>query len=252
MNEVSFFDDLLNKDSAAKHIQQGSEAWDQIRCGRFTASEMYLLMDSGKREMTPEELKARPKTGVGSSAKLTVDHSKFSAAGETYINRKVAETLTGRIQESSYAFPLVYGKDMEGEAAAHFENVTGLETFEVGFQPFGDHAGGSPDRFVEEHDGLEIKCPYTSEKQIEYLMLSDAWDLKRCFPQIYWQIMSNLLFTGKKRWHLITYDPRFKEEKLKMTHLVIEPNPAEFDLICVKLEKAVEEKLKMIQRLTHQ
>jgi hypothetical protein len=175
----NFFTDLLDKNTATRHIEQGSEEWDRIRCGRFTSSEIYLLMDSGKREMTPEELKARPKSGTGSSAKLTADHSKFSAAGETYINRKVAETLTGRIQESSYAFPFVYGKDTEAEAAAYFENTLELETSEVGFQVFGDHAGGSPDRFVGEDAGLEIKCPYTSEKQIEYLMLNDVWDLRR-------------------------------------------------------------------------
>jgi hypothetical protein len=77
-----------------------------------------------------------------------------------------------------------------------------------------------------------------------------VWDLRRCFPQIYWQVMSNLLFTGKKRWHLITYDPRFVDEKLKMTHLVVMPDSAAFDLICLKLEKAVEEKLKLIQLLS--
>ena len=250
MNEVDFFSDLLDKNTATKHIEQGSEAWDKIRCGRFTASEMWLLMDSGTRDMTPEELKARPKTGKGSSAKKIVDHSKLSDKAITYINRKVAETLTGRMQDSSYAFPLVYGKELELEAVQYFENTTGLETFEVGFQAFGDHAGGSPDRFVEDKDGLEVKCPYTSEKQIEYLMLTDVHDLKRCFPQIYWQVMSNLLFTAKERWHLITYDPRFSEPKHKMTHMVILPNSEDFDLICTKLERAVKEKLELIKLLT--
>jgi hypothetical protein len=246
---MGFLDEIIDPQAAFQHITQGSEEWDKIRCGRFTASEMHLILDSGKREMTAEELKARPKSGKGSSAKYIADHSKFTEAGLTYINRKVAETLTGRIQESSYAFPLVYGKDLEAEAAAYFEERTGLETFEVGFQLFGDHAGGSPDRFVGETEGLEIKCPYTSEKQIEYLMLTDVYDLKALFPQIYWQVMGNLLFSQKERWHLITYDPRFKEDKLKMTHMVILPNNEDFDLITLKLEKAIEEKLKLIQLL---
>jgi hypothetical protein len=246
---MGFLDEIISPEKASQHIQQGSDEWDRIRCGRFTASEMHLLMDSGTRDMTPEELKARPKTGKGSAAKKTVDHSKLSAAAETYINRKVAETLTGRIQESSYAFPLVYGKELESEAVQYFENTLNLETYEVGFIAFGDHAGGSPDRFVEANAGLEVKCPYTSEKQIEYLMLTDVYDLKRCFPQIYWQIMSNLLFTGKDRWHLITYDPRFKDEALKMTHMVILPNSEDFDLITVKLGRGIEEKLVRIKLL---
>lgn len=249
-NSEDFFSDLLDRNTAARHIAQGSEEWDKIRCGRFTASEMHLIIDSGKREMTPEELKARPKKGTGSTAKLTVDDSKFSDAGYTYIYRKAAETLTGRIQESSYAFPLVYGKELEAEAAEYFSKVTGLECFEVGFQPFGDHAGGSPDRFIGEKEGLELKCPYTSEKQIEYLMLNDVYDLKRCFPQIYWQIMSNMFFAQKERWHLGTYDPRFSIEKMKLMHMVIEPNLKDYDLISLKLEKAVEEKLKTIKLLS--
>lgn len=245
----NFFDDLV-EGNAIKHITQGSDLWDQIRCGRFTASEFHLLMASGQRELTPEELKARPKSGKGSSVKYAPDYSKFSPAGETYINRKVAETLTGKIQESSYAFPLVYGKDLEAEAVQFFQDLTGLETFEVGFQPFGEHAGGSPDRFVMETEGLEIKCPYTSEKQIQYLMLTDQWDLKRMFPDHYWQVMTNMFFCNKEKWHFGTYDPRFKERKLKMVHIEVKPVAEDFDLIALKLEKAVEEKLKLIKLLT--
>lgn len=247
---MGFLDDITNPQTATRHIEQGSEEWDRIRCGRFTASEIFNIMDSGTREMTPEELKARPKKGKGSKVTLTVDYSKLSPAAETYIQTKVAETLTGKIQNQSYAFPLVYGKELEAEAAEYFEVQTGLTTEIVGFQVFGDHAGGSPDRFVGEDEGLEIKCPYTSKEQVKYLMLSDRWDLKRLYPQIYWQVMANLLFTAKKRWHLITYDPRFILEKHKMTHIIIEPDSKDFDLICVKIEQAVEEKLKLINLLS--
>lgn len=246
---MGFLDDIVNKETASKHIEQGSEAWDNIRCGRFTASEIYLLMESGTRDMTPEELKARPKSGKGSAAKKIADHSVISEKAWSYIHRKVAETLTGRIQDSSYAFPLVYGKETEADAVAHFENVTGIETFEVGFQPFGDYAGGSPDRFTSDNGGLEVKCPYTSEKQIDYLMLTDVWDLKRCFPQIYWQCMSNMLFADKERWHLITYDPRFTLDKLKMTHVVLLPDAEAYDLITTKLGVAIQEMLKLLNIL---
>jgi hypothetical protein len=247
---MGFLDEIIDPQVATRHIEQGSDEWDAIRCGRFTASEMHLLMGSGTRDMTPEELKARPKTGPGSSAKKIVDHSKMSDTAITYINRKVAEALTGKVQNSSYAFPLVYGTDMEPEAVEYFENQTGLVTEPVGFQCFGDHAGGSPDRFIGEDEGLEVKCPYTSEKQIHYLMLTDRFDLKRDFPEIYWQVMSNLLFTGRKRWHLITYDPRFILDKHKMTHMIIEPVSEDFDLIIGKIERAVEEKLKLIKLLS--
>lgn len=245
-----FFNDLLSPETAARQIDQGSEEWEQIRCGRFTASEIHLIMDSGMRDMTPEELKARPKTGKGSKTTRVPDHSKLSIAAETYIYTKVAEALTGKVQSSSYAFPLVYGKELEAEAVEYFEKITGLQTEVVGFQVFGDHAGGSPDRFVGDDEGLEIKCPYTSKEQIKYLMLTDQWDLKRMHPYYYWQCMSNLLFTGKKRWHFATYDPRFQIEKLKMMHIIVEPVSEDFDLLCLKLEAAIKEKLSLIQLLT--
>lgn len=250
MKEYNFFNDLLDSQTATRQVEQGSEEWDRIRCGRFTSSEIHNIMDSGTRDMTLEELKARPKSGKGSKTTKVPDHSKLSTAAETYIFTKVAETLTGKIQSSSYAFPLVYGKELEGEAVEYFEKRTGFETEVVGFQVFGDHAGGSPDRFVGENEGLEIKCPYTSKEQVKYLMLTDQWDLKRNHPDYYWQCMSNMLFTQKERWHFATYDPRFQLEKHKMAHIIIEPVNEDYDLICLKLEIAIKEKLSLIQLLT--
>jgi hypothetical protein len=151
---MSFFDDLLNPETAQKHIAQGSEEWDQIRCGRFTASEIHRIMSPSKREMTESELKARPKSGPGSSVKLIYDHDSLSDSAMTYVKQKVAETLTGRIKSQSYAFPLVYGKETEAEAVEYFETNTGLKCEEIGFCPYTDHAGGSPDRDIPEDNSF--------------------------------------------------------------------------------------------------
>jgi hypothetical protein len=79
----------------AQAAEQGSPLWHNARVGRFTASENHRLMKSGYREMTPEELNARPKSGKGSSAKLIEDLTVISDDTMTYITEKVAETLTG-------------------------------------------------------------------------------------------------------------------------------------------------------------
>jgi len=84
----------------AQASEQGSQIWHDIRCGRFTSSEMHRLIKSGTRLMTAEELKNRPKTGPGSHAKLTEDPNKFSDDGQTYIEEKVAEVLTGQVDPS--------------------------------------------------------------------------------------------------------------------------------------------------------
>lgn len=244
---MSFFDDLLNKDTAQKHITQGSDAWDEIRCGRFTASEIYKIMEPSKREMTKEELYARPSSGKGSSAKLVYDYSKLSDGGLTYVKQKVAETLTGKQKPQSYAYPLVYGKETEAEAVEHFEKLTGLKTEVIGFCPYTDHAGGSPDRDIPEDDSiLEIKCPWQSENQIDYLMLTDHYDLKRMYPAYYWQIQSNMLFANRTKGHFAAYDPRFMDDHLKMQMILVPANAQDHDLIRNQIALAVKEKLSMI------
>lgn len=239
-----FFEDLLNKETALQHISQGSDQWDQIRVGRFTSSEIYNLMGAAYREMTPEELKARPKSGKGSGVKRVEVYDELSETAEKYIKVKVAEALTGIKKESSYAYPLVYGKEMEPNAVEYFQEKKGLECEEIGFIAFGDHAGGSPDRKTK--DGiLEVKCPYTIEMQIDYLMLTDQWDLKRLKPEYFWQCQSNLLFTNEKVCHFITYDPRYPEP-YRMTHIEVKPDEDAFNAIVRKLEAAVKRKLETL------
>lgn len=251
ITEVDFFADLLDRNTASRHIEQGSDEWDLIRCGRFTSSEWHFLMECGKRQMTEKELAARPKSGKGSKTTLVPDPTKMSPTGIKYIRKKVWETLTGQPMQQAYAYPMVRGKEMEPEAVEYFEKKFQVETYTVGFQVFSDHAGGSPDRLIGDKEGLEIKCP-SSDEQIDYLMLTDCWDLKRNYPKIYWQCASLMLFTNRDRWHLGTYDPRMVKEEHKLAHIVIERSKIEEDLeaIMTVLPVAVEEKLKLISLLS--
>jgi hypothetical protein len=121
----------------------------------------------------------------------------------------------------------------------------------IGFQVWTDHAGGSPDRVIGDEDGLEIKCP-SSDEQIKYLLLTDHYDLKREYPQIYWQCVSLMMFTNRKRWHLSTFDERMLSDKHKMTRITIPASEVEEDMdqINKALEGAVKEKLQLIQLLS--
>lgn len=251
MSEISILDEYINEAYKPKYLNQGSDEWEEIRIGRFTSSEWSKLMECGKRPMTPEELKARPKKGVGSKTTQVPDPSKMGDKGITYIYQKVGEILTGKAKQSSYAYPLVYGKETEPQAVEYFENKFNVTCEEVGFQPWGDHAGGSPDRFIGEDQGLEVKCPSESENQIKYLLLNDHYDLKNNYPNHYWQCVTLMLFTGRKIWHFCTYDPRMIEDKHKLTHIVIEWEKVEddIDLIVKALEAAVKEKLSILQTL---
>lgn len=246
----NILDDFIDGTRANLHIEQGSDEWNKLRCGRFTSSEWWKLMECGKREMTKEELAARPKTGKGSKTTQVPDPSKMSATGIKYIRKKVWETLTGQPFPEAYAYPLVYGKEQEPFAVEHFEKITGLKTEIVGFQVYTDHAGASPDRLVGELAGLEIKCP-SSDEQIDYLMLTDHFDLKRCYPEYYWQCLSLMLFMDKQEWYFATFDPRMQKEDHKMSILSIKRAlvQEDIDLIPLALAGAVEEKLKLINLL---
>ncbi len=248
---MSLLDKYIDAAYKPRHIEQGSEDWEAIRVGRFTSSEIYKIMTFGWRPMTEDELKARPRKGPGSKTTRLPDHTKMGADGVKYINQKVAEVLTGRPKPQAYAYPLVYGKETEPDAVEHFEKKYGLQCEQIGFQTWGDHAGGSPDRLVGDDELLEVKCPYSSENQIEYMILTDHWDLKANYPEYYWQCVSLLLFTGRKRMHFVTYDPRMIEDRHKMTRLILESERLEedFDLLNQAIANAVKQKLELLQLL---
>lgn len=234
----------------AQASEQGSESWFDIRAGRFTSSEIHRLLKSGTRPMTAEELAKRPKSGPGSSAKLTEDPNTFSTDGYTYIDEKVAEILTGQCEVTAWSHATQWGDDWE-PVAAEFYAAKFLCEFEIiAFQPFGDHAGGSPDRKIKgTKRGLEIKCPHRSKNQVNYLKLFDQYDLKRSNPDYFYQCQANLLFMDWETIDFCTYDPRMKDDKHKLSRVEITPIAAEQDLICAKLEAAVKEKLLILNQL---
>jgi len=234
----------------AQQSEQGSQIWHDIRAGRFTSSEMWKLMESGTREMNAAELAARPKTGKGSKTKFVEDPSCLSKTTETYIRTKVAETLTGQCAPQVFSYATAGGDEMEPFAAQEWATRKGLEYEILSFVPFGDHAGGSPDRKIKGSDRLiEIKCPYNSANQIDYLMLTDQWDLMRNYPEHYWQCMSNMLFTNTKFCDFIAYDHRMNDPKHQIAHIEVKVINEHFDRIIIKLEAAVKEKLQLLQLL---
>lgn len=227
---MSFLDDLIDEKTAFKWVEQGTPEWDRIRVGRFTASEIWKLI-------------VEPKTNADKEA------GKLSETAMTYISEKVAEVMTGQCKQQGYAFPLTWGVEKEPEAIEHFTEKTGLIYERVGFFAYTDHAGGSPDGFIGEDAILEIKCPYDSAKQLDYLMLTDQWDLKRQCRDYYWQCQSNMMFTERKLCHFVTYDPRMVDNKHKITHMVIKASEEDHEILRGKIAKAVEEKLKLINLL---
>ena len=206
-------------------------------------------MEPSKREMTERELSDRPKSGPGSKTKFVYDFSKLSDGAITYVREKVSEILTGTSRNSAYSYAVFWGTEHEDEAREYFAQKTGFNVEKVGFFKFTDHAGGSPDGFVNDDAILEIKCPFDSKNHIGYLMLTDQWDLKALYFDHWVQCQANMLFTDRNMCHFVAYDPRMKDDKHKMVHIQITPDNETRERIVHQIELAVKEKLELLKLL---
>lgn len=214
----------------AEASEQRSQVWRDARCGKFTASEIYKLM-------TDPRSKAAKEAGL------------WSEGAMTYIQTKVAEELTGLVHQDSNAYPLVYGQEMEVNAKEYLRDVKGYKIIEVGFVPFTDHAGGSPDGHIGENEVLEIKCPFNSANHVEYLTWKTPLDMLDSKPEYYYQIQSNLLFAKRTIGRFVSYDPRMPDNRVCFELLI----PADIEVqanIAVRLERAIKTKLELVKLLS--
>lgn len=162
------------------NIEQGSEAWHDIRLGRVTATRFKDLM-------------------AGDSTKSYKDLITDLAC--EMITNKAEETYTNAIMER--------GIELESEAAKLYDSIFELESEEVGFCMFDDNnplhewVGISPDRLVGELGGLEIKCPLR-KTHLNYIKADKL-------PSEYrHQIQSSMYVTGLQWWDFMSYYPGMK------------------------------------------
>lgn len=244
---MNFLEQLIDN----SQVQQRSDAWHKIRLGRFTSSEIWKICEFGKRDMTEDELAQRPK---GSRVTKIEDHTILTNNGINYVLDKVAEILTGEQKASIYSYPIQWGIENEEPALNYFSEKMNVKIESFGFQEFGNHCGGSPDGIFlldNERQGVEIKCPYSSARQIQYLQMKSVEELKESYPEYYWQCVSLMLFMDVKKWHFVTYDPRMKSEKAKMSHLIITEDEVSNDqeILTLGIQTAIKNKLEILTEL---
>jgi hypothetical protein len=224
---------------------QRSQEWRDARLGKFTASEIHRLITPVmvERDLTDDELKERPKKGPG-SRKTTVKEEDFlelSKGALTYVKEKVAEELTGIMQDSGTFEATEWGNEKEIMAVAEFEIRKGYKVQKAGFIPFTDHAGGSPDGLINDDTVLEIKCPFNSANQVEYLLTATEEEIRENHPDYWWQMQANMLFTKRQKCYFVTYDPRMPEH-LKINMVVVHANADDQQRILDKLDLAIQKK----------
>lgn len=158
-------------------IEQGSQAWLQMRLGKLTASRMADVLAA-----------------------------KTTAARRNYMAQLVAERLTGSIGESFTSGPMAWGTDHEPIARAEYEILTDSTVDQVAFvdHPVIAWCGASPDGVIGDDGLIEIKCPNTAT-HIDYLLGKKP--PTKYLPQMALQ----LACTGRKWCDFVSYDPRMPE-----------------------------------------
>lgn len=203
-------------------MQQRSREWFLARKGRMTASEIYLLLNNHKEQMTDEELAAWK--AANPKSRVTTKEVPFSDGTFTWLNRKVAEYYMpddafiedNELKQVSNR-AVQHGEMWESEARAKYMKAMGTTVYEVGFIPLKGYepfAGGSPDGMIREEQGLiEIKCAWNPEVHQDYLLFQKPDDLKDYNLQYYVQCQMNMLVTDCLFCDFVAFDPRTSVSK---------------------------------------
>jgi putative phage-type endonuclease len=162
-------------------MEQGTEAWFNIRIGKVTASRVADVL-------------AKTKTG-------------YSTTRDNYMAQLVCERLTGQKGESFTNAAMQHGIETEAYARAAYEARYDVLVDEVGFvsHPTIEMSGASPDGLVGEDGLIEIKCPNTAT-HIETL-------LSESVPNKYYtQMQFQIACTGRKYCDFVSFDNRLPTE----------------------------------------
>ena len=158
-------------------IEQGSEAWHDMRRGKMSASRLSDVLAQGK--------------GVSRA---------------NYLSKLVCERLTGKTIETYKSYAMERGAEIEEEARAAYEFYVNIDVVQV---PFIDHptiemCGASPDGLVGDVGLVEFKCPEAT-KHIKNLEGGSIDGVYR--KQMQWQMAC----TERKWCDFVSYNPDFKE-----------------------------------------
>lgn len=192
-------------------VTQGEAAWFRAKLGLPSASEFDHLVKK--------------------------DGGLTGKSARTYAKRLTYEIVTNEPLPSVNTDWMQRGNDLEPEAVRMYEFQTDSQCESIGFVTDDDRTMGcSPDRFVGEDGGLEIKCP-AGWTHIDYLLNPKHGEQYRQ------QVQGTLLITGRKWWDRMFYHPlldpviiRFKAD-LNYQRLILAGVKRMRKLLLINLEK---------------
>lgn len=202
--------------------------WLAEKLGKFGASDMHKLLTGGRRDMTDEELAARPK----GSTRKTVD-LLFGDTAMTLIYEKIAEILTGQPKEDVSGLKATeWGELHEYEAVEFYSEVTGNDVTYYGceapkFFAYNAFSGASPDAKGDRFN-VEGKCPFVSSNHVQYLMAArnpqtaSAWLRANHFD--YFVQCQFAMMSCKTEWSdFFSYDKRMITKSNRLAVIQVPP-----------------------------
>jgi hypothetical protein len=210
-------------------ISQRTPEWFLERKGLFTASEIWKLMQSGRKK---DEL--------------------FGEGAKTYIREKSSEVLMTDSAYLSYleemdfkSYAMQRGIELEDEARNTFAERYKKKVDEVGFEKLNNYSGGSSDgNITKEKNIIEIKCPSPSV-HLDYLYTNNILEAE---PKYYYQMQLNMMCWGFKSGYFISYDPRYRGKlDLYVEEVNLDESIAEEMLM--RIEEAGEMRDEMINKI---
>lgn len=158
---------------------QGSDEWLVLRLGVVTASNFGKVLTGGQG-----------KTRL------------------SYMRQLRDELITGRKEQLHWSAAMERGSELEPLARKAYEEHSGHNVNEVGFifKCSQRRVGGSPDGLINDHGGLEIKCPLPGTHD-KYLHTGKI-------PRAYMaQIQGCMWLTGRTWWDFVSFCPEFPEDR---------------------------------------
>lgn len=181
------------------NLQQGTPAWFAVRAGKLTASNASTIQANGK--------------GL-----------------ETYVLETVASKYSSGTEEGYTNAHMERGNEMEEVARSMYEFEKNAKVEEIGFVELNQWIGCSPDGFVGEDGGVEIKCHANKE----HFRLLTGGEISKNY---WWQIQMTLYCTKRAWWDYVAYNPNYREELVIRR---IEPDKDAFKKLEAGFEKGID------------
>lgn len=151
-------------------------------------------------QRTQEWFEARKGRITASSVGAILGHAPYATRDD--IMRRMVREYHGAPEEFEGNIATEYGTRNEAGALTEYIMETGNEVRAVFFVEREHWAGCSPDGFIGEDGGLEIKCPFGLRKDE-----APAFKTLKEQPHYYDQIQFSLWVTGRKWWDFYQWSP---------------------------------------------